>query len=139
MDVAGRNQRSVPQCGLSGCARTLPAMHWEQNRMQQDGALRGAPCSHRTFCNSCCLLKVTPPILILLAVVRLPIYVNAAFCSPPASGFSAINIFKQSHKTAALPDNHVLLLHAGRRLLVPPVSRQSGAGSLPCKDHQHFC
>lgn len=127
-----------PQCGPRGCTRTLPALHWEQSRTQQDGALRGAPVFPPTFCKSCCFLKVTLLILILLAVVRLPIYVNAAFCSP-ASGLSAINIFKQSHKTAALPADHVLLLHAGRRLLVPPASSQCGAGSRLCTDHQRFC
>lgn len=33
-------------------------------------------------------------ILILLIVLRLPVYVNVAFCSPPVSGLSSINIFK---------------------------------------------
>lgn len=39
-------------------------------------------------------LKVTTLILILLVVLRLPVYVNVAFCSPPVSGLSSINIFK---------------------------------------------
>lgn len=39
-------------------------------------------------------LKVTLLILILLIVLRLPVYVNVAFCSPPVSGLSSINIFK---------------------------------------------
>jgi len=84
----------------------LSAIHWEKQTAHQ--AAQAAQCrsvfpyhifGHSHAASSCLFLKVTTLILILLVALRLPVYVNVAFCSPPVSGLSSINIFKRSPKT----------------------------------------
>lgn len=108
-----RNHRSVENksspcaCwrGLAQSAPCYPLGEGTNTSGSEGGSV--SPHFHITFLGTlrgaACFLKVTMLILILPVVCRLPVYGNAAFCSPPVSGLSSINISKQSHKAQSAP------------------------------------